>query len=141
MTRANLCRVDAVLSPPYGVEVIHSTVRSIAVKWQPPIHVPPHQEILYTVYYQATNATGNVTEQDELPNTVTTMFTQLLLTNLTYDTQYKISVQARTPEGDRNSPMSEVSRRTTIRLRLRTANLSVRNSHPRSSPGMNEYDK
>lgn len=103
--------MDAILSPPYGVEIIHSTVRSIAVKWQPPIHVPPHQEILYTIYYQATNATGNVTEQDELPNTVTTMFTQLLLTNLTYDTQYKISVQARTPDGDKNSPISEVSLR------------------------------
>lgn len=96
------------LSPPYGVEVIHSTVRSIAVKWQPPLHVPANQEVLYTVYYQATNATGNVSDIDELPNTVTTMFTQTLLTNLTYDTQYKISVQARTPEGNRSSPLSEV---------------------------------
>ncbi|XP_022644548.1 Ig-like and fibronectin type-III domain-containing protein 1 isoform X2 [Varroa destructor] len=101
-------RIDSVLSPPYGVEVVHSTVRSIAVKWQPPLHVPANQEVLYTVYFQATNVTGNVSDVDELPNTVTTMFTQTLLTNLTYDTQYKISVQARTPEGNRSSPMSEV---------------------------------
>ncbi|XP_064458219.1 Ig-like and fibronectin type-III domain-containing protein 1 [Ornithodoros turicata] len=83
--------VQSTISPPYGLEVTHSSVNHIALKWLPPLHVPADANLAYVVRFSAVNTT-NVTSSEW--STITTKFSEILVNNLTFNTQYAFTVSA-----------------------------------------------
>lgn len=114
--------VQSSLGPPHSLQVLHQSVDTITLKWLPPLYVPPDSTVSYIVYYKPMNGTviesvvsgmdksaggsssaGTTTTTEKsgeeiaaemewisIPTTYNTMY----LTNLTYNTEYAVTVQA-----------------------------------------------
>uniref|UniRef100_A0A131YT19 Neural cell adhesion molecule l1 n=1 Tax=Rhipicephalus appendiculatus TaxID=34631 RepID=A0A131YT19_RHIAP len=82
--------IQSMVSPPYGVEVLHAAVDAIALKWLPPLHLPPQANLSYIVRF----APVNVSNDDNRWTSVATPYTSLIIGNLTFNTQYAISIMA-----------------------------------------------
>ncbi|XP_015790397.1 Ig-like and fibronectin type-III domain-containing protein 1 [Tetranychus urticae] len=100
---------SATVGPPHDIEVLLQTVDSLTFKWLPPLYIQPDRTVSYIVYYRAVNGT----EVELLPKAtekwirVETNYNSMIITNLTYNTQYAIGIQSKT---DRNetSALSEI---------------------------------
>ena len=85
------------IGAPHALEVVYQNVDSITFSWLPPLFIPPDTSITYIVNYKTVNGT----ELDYIPAVkdkmikVETRFNTMIITNLTYNTQYAIGVQAK----------------------------------------------
>lgn len=84
--------VQGTISPPYGLEVTHTAVYAIALKWIPPLHVPADANLTYIIRYTTINGT-NVSVPEEW-STIATPFTEVIVKNLNFNTHYAFSVVA-----------------------------------------------
>ncbi|RWS04782.1 Ig-like and fibronectin type-III domain-containing protein C25G4.10-like protein, partial [Dinothrombium tinctorium] len=97
------------IGPPHEIEILRKGVDSITFRWLPPLFVPPDSSVSYIVHYKAINGT----EADLIPNvtkrwiSVETPYNTMIITNLTYDTQYAITIQSKTDK-NATSAFSEV---------------------------------
>ncbi|XP_075547346.1 Ig-like and fibronectin type-III domain-containing protein 2 [Dermacentor variabilis] len=82
--------IQSMVSPPYGVEVLHAAVDAIALKWLPPLHLPLQSNLSYIVRF----APVNVSNDDNRWTSVATPYTSVIIGNLTFNTQYAISIMA-----------------------------------------------
>lgn len=82
--------IQSMVSPPYGVEVLHAAVDAIALRWLPPLHLPPQSNLSYIVRFAPVNVTNN----DARWTSVSTPYTSLIIGNLTFNTQYAITIMA-----------------------------------------------
>lgn len=102
--------VRARLGPPHSIEVLHQSVDTITFKWLPPLYVPADTSISYVVSYKAINGT----ETEAIPGVVdrwiqiATAYNTMYITNLTYNSQYAIAVQAKTDK-NQTSAFSEIA--------------------------------
>lgn len=94
--------IQSTVSPPYGVDVIHAAVDAIALKWLPPLHLPLGSNLSYIVRF----APANTTADQMLWQSVRTPFTSIIIGNLTFNSQYALSVSA--VSGELSSIPSEV---------------------------------
>uniref|UniRef100_A0A4D5RKC4 Putative neural cell adhesion molecule l1 n=1 Tax=Ixodes scapularis TaxID=6945 RepID=A0A4D5RKC4_IXOSC len=94
--------IQSTISPPYGVDVLHAAVDAIALKWLPPLHLPLNSNLSYVVRFAPVNTTADQSAW----MSVTTPFTSIIIGNLTFNTQYALSVSAKS--GGMTSPSSEV---------------------------------
>lgn len=90
--------VSSSVGPPHDIEVLLQTVDTITFKWLPPLYIQPDRTVSYIVYYKAVNGT----EIDILPGAsdkwikVETNYNSMIITNLTYNTQYALAIQSKT---------------------------------------------
>lgn len=98
------------LGPPHTIQILHSSTDTITFKWLPPLYVPADTTVSYLVNYKAINGT----EADTIPGVnerwiqVGTPFNTMYITNLTYNSEYAIAVQAKSDSQNLTSTFSEV---------------------------------
>jgi hypothetical protein len=90
--------IQSNIGPPHSITVLHQSVDTITFKWMPPLYVPPDSKIKYIVHYKAVNGTatagsGNVSSDKDW-SIIETSFNTMFLMNLTYDTEYAITIQS-----------------------------------------------
>lgn len=104
--------ISSNMGPPHAIQVLHQSTDTITFKWMPPLYVPPDSKVKYIVHYKAVNGTA---VEKGLPvskdwQLIETTFNTMFLMNLTFDTEYAITIQA---INDRNremrSSLSEVA--------------------------------
>ena len=114
--------VQSSLGPPHSLQVLHQSVDTITLKWLPPLYVPPDSTVSYIVHYKPVNGTviesivsgtdksaGGSSSAETKTTTekpaeeieaemewisIPTAYNTMYLTNLTYNTEYAITVQA-----------------------------------------------
>jgi hypothetical protein len=107
----------SVVGPPHALELLHQSVDTLTFTWLPPLFMPPDCVVSYVVHYRPVNGTelrflpGSKPETAAAAATaisskpvntpvdgwirVSTRFNTMIITNLTYNTQYALGVQAR----------------------------------------------
>ena len=104
--------VQSNIGPPHSIQILHQSTDTITFKWMPPLYVPPDSSIKYIVHYKAVN--GTAADKSDAGKSdwimIETSFNTMFLMNLTYDTEYAITIQA-VNDRDRNvqSSLSEVA--------------------------------
>ena len=94
--------VTSSVGPPHDIEVLLLTVDTITFKWLPPLFVLPDRTISYIVHYKAINGT----EVELMPSAtqkwikVETTYNSMIITNLTYNTQYALAIQSKTDNNE-----------------------------------------
>lgn len=106
------------VGPPHALELLHQSVDTLTFSWLPPLFLPPDCTISYVVHYRPVNGTelrflpggnsetaaavasSNASIATTLPKAdgwirVQTRFNTMIITNLTYNTQYALAVQAK----------------------------------------------
>ncbi len=103
MNQSNI--IHSKLGPPHSLELIHQTVDSVTFKWLPPLYVPSDTSISYIVYYKAINGTAAIASNPTKGNwfSLLTPYTTMYLTNLTYNTEYALAIQAITDKNETSS--------------------------------------
>ncbi|RWS28779.1 Ig-like and fibronectin type-III domain-containing protein C25G4.10, partial [Leptotrombidium deliense] len=90
--------IKSTIGPPHAIEVLRQNVDSVTFRWLPPLFVPPDSSISYIVHYKAINGT----EAEIIPGVTErwmsfeTPYNTMIITNLTYNTQYAITIQSKT---------------------------------------------
>lgn len=103
---ARTTMIQSSLGPPHSLQVLHQSVDTITFKWLPPLYVPPDSNIMYTVHYKPVNGTATETSGNKEWTKIETSYNTMYLTNLTYNTEYALAVQAKTTH--LKSSLSEV---------------------------------
>lgn len=116
------------VGPPHALELLHQSVDTLTFSWLPPLFLPPDCSISYIVHYRPVNGTelrflpgGNAEAAAAVaafnaPVTtpmksdgwirVQTRFNTMIITNLTYNTQYALAVQAKVTFRNETTPVS-----------------------------------
>lgn len=109
--------VSSSIGPPHSLQVLHQSVDTITIKWLPPLYVPPDTSVSYIVYYKPVNGTvmtmNNTTssaEDDDYWLTIPSIYNTMYLTNLTYNTEYAVTVQAVTGQSTTSASESDPRR-------------------------------
>ena len=111
---ARTTMIQSSLGPPHSIQFLHQSVDTITFKWLPPLYVPPDSNIAYTVHYKPVNGTasetaGSQSDKNRPWKTIDTVYNTMYITNLTYNTEYALAVQARTDKSGLKSSLSEVA--------------------------------
>lgn len=110
----------SVVGPPHALELLQQNVDTLTFSWLPPLFMPPDCIVSYVVHYKPVNGTElrflpsnsaekNITANNAMPTSigntlnskpdgwirVETRFNTMIITNLTYNTQYALTVQAK----------------------------------------------
>lgn len=91
--------VKSNIGPPHSIQLLHQSVDSITIKWLPPLYLSPDIRIRYIIHYKPINGTAAGSKSiDELENApwsiLQTTYNTMYITNLTYDSEYAIAIQA-----------------------------------------------
>lgn len=100
--------VHAKLGPPHSIEILQQTVDTITFKWMPPLYVSTDSSISYIIFYKVINGSSSITHPSkETWSTIETSYTTMFLTNLSFNTEYAIAIQAKTDKNE-TSLLSEI---------------------------------